>query len=589
MSNNAGKDVIYVDVDDEITAIIDKVRSSHERIVALVLPKRATVFQSIVNMKLLKRSADEAKKHMVLITNEASLLPLAGTVGLYVAKSLQSKPEVPAVPGAMRAFDDEEAIDEAAAAAAAVSGAAAVAAKEDQLDKGRTVGDYARSAATGPLTPNLYDEETIELDNSAENEMLTPAEAAKKSKDKKSGKKFSIPNFDKFRIWLILGGAALVVLIVGWYMAAVTLPKAAVTIKTDSIAVSSSLSATLLADANAKTDIDKGQIPAFEQKTQKTQSQQVEATGQKDKGTKASGKVTISLKDCTTDTITIPAGTGVAANGLTFIMQSKVTLTSVKLGNQCKNGDFPQYSSGTVNVISQTAGDKYNLPPTSYTVAGYSNVNASGSAMAGGTSNIVKIVSQADVDKAKQQIAAQDTSVIKQELMKGLTAKDYYALDSTFSPSEPQVTMSAQVGDEAESITVTQNTDYVMLGAKKDDLEKLVANNVADKVDPKKQRILDYGLDDAVFNIEKQEAKRATVSMQSTVVAGSQLDLNAIKKQIAGKKTNQVKEIIQGNPGVKEVTVEYSPFWVSSIPKNTGKITLDVEKPQTTKNESKDE
>jgi hypothetical protein len=85
MSSQSGKDVIYIDIDDEITAIIDKVRGSEQRIVALVLPKRANAFQSIVNMKLLKRTADNANKHLVLITNETGLLPLAGAVGIYVA------------------------------------------------------------------------------------------------------------------------------------------------------------------------------------------------------------------------------------------------------------------------------------------------------------------------------------------------------------------------------------------------------------------------------------------------------------------------------------------------------------------------
>src|SRR4051794_11658211 len=92
------KDTIYIDIDDEITAIIDKVNASKERIVALVLPKRATVFQSIVNMKLLKRSAEDSKKQIVLITSESGLLPLAGAVGLYVANSLQSRPMIPSSP-----------------------------------------------------------------------------------------------------------------------------------------------------------------------------------------------------------------------------------------------------------------------------------------------------------------------------------------------------------------------------------------------------------------------------------------------------------------------------------------------------------
>src|SRR4051812_13479154 len=106
------KDTIYIDIDDEITGIIDKVKGSNGKITALVLPKRAAVFQSIVNMKLLKRAADESGKHLVLITTEAGLLPLAGAAGIHVAKSLTSKPEIPLGPDAEE--DNEEAVDEEA-------------------------------------------------------------------------------------------------------------------------------------------------------------------------------------------------------------------------------------------------------------------------------------------------------------------------------------------------------------------------------------------------------------------------------------------------------------------------------------------
>ncbi|HZL07920.1 MAG TPA: hypothetical protein VFC50_01875, partial [Candidatus Dormibacteraeota bacterium] len=78
------KDTIYIDIDDEITGIIDKLKVSEGKVVALVLPKRASVFQSIVNMKLLKRAADSDKKNLVLITTETGLLPLAGAAGVHV-------------------------------------------------------------------------------------------------------------------------------------------------------------------------------------------------------------------------------------------------------------------------------------------------------------------------------------------------------------------------------------------------------------------------------------------------------------------------------------------------------------------------
>lgn len=110
VNGTAGKETIYVDVDDEITAIIDKVGAAKGKIVALVLPKRCPVLQSVVNMKLLKRTADKAGKNLVLITSEAGLMPLAGATGLYVAGSPTSKPAIPDTPGA--ADNEPEDFDE---------------------------------------------------------------------------------------------------------------------------------------------------------------------------------------------------------------------------------------------------------------------------------------------------------------------------------------------------------------------------------------------------------------------------------------------------------------------------------------------
>ena len=107
-----GKDTIYIDIDDEITNIIEKVVDSKQKIVALVLPKRATALQSIVNMKLLKRRADNVGKRVVLITSEKGLLPLAGAVGLHTAKTLQSKPGVPPPPDIPDAPEDLDTSDE---------------------------------------------------------------------------------------------------------------------------------------------------------------------------------------------------------------------------------------------------------------------------------------------------------------------------------------------------------------------------------------------------------------------------------------------------------------------------------------------
>ena len=103
------RDIIYIDVEDDITAIIGKIKESKEKIIALVPPKRIGVLQSAVNLRLLARTADHAKKRLVIITANSALSSLAASASIPVAKTLQSKPGLAEVPAL--SVDDEEVID----------------------------------------------------------------------------------------------------------------------------------------------------------------------------------------------------------------------------------------------------------------------------------------------------------------------------------------------------------------------------------------------------------------------------------------------------------------------------------------------
>jgi hypothetical protein len=119
-----------------------------------------------------------------------------------------------------------------------------------------------------------------------------------------------------------------------------------------------------------------------------------------------------------------------------------------------------------------------------------------------------------------------------------------------------------------------------MMGASKADLKKLIAAAIDGKIDTSKQSITDYGLDSASFTA--QDASSGSVTMAVTAVAGPDLKVAALRSQVAGKKTGDAQKILKTNPGVTDVNVTYSPFWVTSIPGNESKITITIEKPTTT-------
>jgi len=576
MANNS-KDTIYVDIDDEITGIIDKVRGSSGKLVALVLPKRAGTFQSIVNMKLLKRAADESQKHLVLITSEAGLMPLAGAAGIHVAKTLSSKPEIPTAPKGMEE-EAEEAITDAGEVPDEVTA---------QNAGAKPVGALAGPPPTdnGVETLELPDDEVPEDASaaSAAKKAAAPAAAAaaaKKTKDKSKGKGFKIPNFGKFRTRLIIGAVVLVLIILFIIFGLIVLPKATINIKTDATNVPVSTNLNL---STAATSLDEGSdtptLPAKLASEQKTYSQQVPTTGQKNNGSKATGTVSMSAGACSgTAPADVPAGTGVTANGNTYITQSDVSFEPAVHGHQCT-----WQSQASTSITAQAGGSSYNTGSgSSFSVAGRSDVDATGSA-SGGTDNIVQTVNQNDINKAKSQISASNDNTQKQRLQNDLQNDDYYAITQTFSAGTPNTTQSAQVDDVANSVTVTETITYTMFGVKQKDLKTVIDNNVKNQVDTSKQSILDEGLSKAVFGVSEASATSAQLTLQTTAEVGPALDTNAIREQAKGKKPADVKAQLQNNPDVTSVDVKLSPFWVGKVPGKTNKIHVQIAKPTTTK------
>ncbi len=543
------KDTIYVDIDDEITSIIEKVGNSKSKIVALVLPKRAVVLQSIVNMKLLKRASDEAGKRTVLITSEQGLMPLAGAVGVYVAKNLQSKPEIPSAPEGPQAEDELLETEESA--------------NEDQaVDEQATVGELA-----GDDTDAVF-----ESDVAKATAVKSSKKKSKKVKDKKD-KKNKVPNFDSFRKKVFIGVGAALGLMVMAYFAFFVLPKATVIVKTETSTINSTIEFTASPTAQA-VDVEKSIVPSKEVEANKTDTQKAPATGQKDLGTKASGSITLSIPcgSVTGSPPTIPAGTGVSSNGLTFITSSSASLTTPSFSGGCK------FTANT-NVTAQANGDQYNLDSgKSFTVAGFSSVTGSNStAFTGGTTKMAKVVSQQDVDTAKQKLT-DSSSEVKEQLKKQLEDAGYYAITDSFATKSEKVSSSPAVDQEATEVTVTAERIYVMTGVKNEDLRKLVEHNVQSELEQRSLQIQDDGLNQSIFRVgNRKEDGTTPMTMQTQVVMGPKIDENQLKKDVAGKKRGDVQEMVKQIDGVQDADVKFSPFWVNVVPKNTEKITITYE------------
>jgi Baseplate J-like protein len=118
-------EVVYLDVEDEITSAAARIRRLEAARLAFVLPYGSRLATSRINFRLLAREAAARGKHLEIVAADSSARALAGSAGLVVYPSVAAlESGEPSVPGADSANGGggEGRASKAAAAAATLTG-----------------------------------------------------------------------------------------------------------------------------------------------------------------------------------------------------------------------------------------------------------------------------------------------------------------------------------------------------------------------------------------------------------------------------------------------------------------------------------
>lgn len=556
------KDVIYIDLEDDITAIISKVKAADSKIVALVPPKRAGVLQSAVNLKLLQKAAHQADKRIVLITNDHSLTALAAGLKMPVAKNLQSRPEVPEV--AEAAADEEEVINGAELPVGDVAAA-----------MGTVAAATTASADAEATDQEIADElgKHVDLSDAPKATDLKKQEAVKEQKSsamKKLSGNFKIPDFTTFRnkLFLFGGGALVVVGLLIW--ALVFAPHVGIVISAQTTGVNVDRTLTLDPKSTA-SDTPKLALKPNVQQLKKSVVTTFTATGSKDIGGKATGNITVYNCD-SGSSFTIAAGTTFTSDeGRTFTSNAAVTVSGLTgLASLCRNsGSHPGAGTGTVAVTATAQGDEYNIEASFFDISGidgdiFAHSNA---AMTGGSHQQATVVSQADIDKAKQSLEQPNDTASKNDLKKQFVG-DFIIIDESFVADQGQPVVEPALDQPAQQAKITIETTYTLVGIARDDVKKVLTDVANDALKGQtNQQMYSLGDKSLMFQtFQKAESGVYTTRITTSASIGPKIDTKALAKDIVGKRFGEIQALVNAIPGVSKVDVDMSPFWVTTAP-----------------------
>lgn len=563
------KDVIYIEPEQDITDILANIKASKHKIIALVPPKKAGVLRSAVNFKLIAKTARQNEKTVVLITTDESLRRLAGSVAMPIAKSLQSKPQLPNSEDAEEFGDEDDTIE------------------EPEAPKPKAV-PVAQAVKVAPKKPAAPVEDDI-IEGEPEQEEEKPKTKNEKNLAKMKGAK--IPNIKKYRKFIIIGGAALVVIILFSLWANLIAPAAKISVKVKTTAQNFTEKVSFVED-ESKADPKAG-IFFLEKKTVTKKAEgDFEATGEVDKGTKASGNVVVTIPKGThiskeQASLSIPKGVTFTISGKEFtstagssVPVSEDACDKKRIFEGCVTEK--DVSSGNIPVVAKENGDSYNIAAAnsgiSSSVAIPDIYRITSTAMTGGSSKIVKVVSKEDVEGASSSLNNGNDAGDAEEELKHEFGDDYILLGN-LNQGEPKITTSPNLNEEVgDNVTpkIVKEVTYTMFAVNREQVKTYITEVVSANLGDDTQEIYDTGVDRAFFESFQNSKDDSSAKLKTTTKTGPRVTDQMVREKSLGKKTGEVQSLLKSIKGIVDVKVNTSFFFVTTVPEDTNKVEIDI-------------
>ncbi len=574
------KKVLYTEIDDEVTSIYDRLKQLKMKNVYIVVPKRAIVFQSIVNLKILKRKAEDLEKNIYVITNDPNGIKLAKQVGLVVYDKLEGHEHPSLVSG--KFLEDQMNISPLKASVNALEDDTPI----RQTEKKFSISDLIRRGKKEGLRllPKAFPMRKTKV-----------GEGAQKPAGDKGHLVLEAPNRQALAALVVV---SLIILLTITYIA---LPGATIKLEPKSNVLQTSVNI-ILADAEAnRAELDTHplhEIASYTITTNIKRPFQYQATGKDFQGENAKGVITI-INTSNQEWPLIPKTRFQTSGNIVFRINDYVTVPAQK--DNAPGTIDVAVEADQIDALSQVVGERGNLQPSKFFLPGLSADNQkklyaeSKNPMSGGKTLVSKHITKEDIEAAKQKLATDLRNSAQAELQsvvskRNETDKTNLVLlvgDKAFQTTEPKITVPANLENQKlESFEIQGELSATGIAYNRDELMNMLKTELKLKKNPEK-RLVHIDEESLTYRIIESDQANKRVKITSTIKGVEEFEIDPekengerlvkkIKDHVVGHQITEARDYIQNLPEINKVNIDSWPAWAPTMPNVPDNIKIEV-------------
>lgn len=303
-----------------------------------------------------------------------------------------------------------------------------------------------------------------------------------------------------------------------------------------------------------------------------------ETTGEKDIGSRAQGLAMFFNFTGLTQLVFIEDGLE-TNDGKLFTIKSPLTIPAASVS---ADGDIVP-GEIEASIVALEPGEESNILPQKIFIQSVSpdkqlKIFAEvTTALQGGTSEVVQVISQTDIDQAQEELKNVLTTIILEKISQNLPDTETYMEETlTFTREDFSSKVDINIDDETSEFSYVLDAKTEIIVYQNEDLNDLIKRSLSEKLNANETFLSDEPKEFEIVNIADDPAGNLLLTLKADWLVSQPIDLEPILTEILGVREADARRIILQTESVADVRFNWNLAIAKRVPNIESHVNLNL-------------